>query len=207
MIFFDPRIDTPPAPLTHNPFPALIAPRPIAWVGTIGLSGETNLAPYSHFNIVSVDPPMVMFAPSSKDAAETPKDTLRNVREVPEFTVSVVSRHHSELMNLTSKAFDYGTSEFASAGVPQTPSIKVRPPRVAAASAALECTVWDIVDLPGGKAKGRCHIVIGEVVGIHIAENVVVDGRVNAALLAQVARLGYFDYCAVTETFVMKRPA
>lgn len=206
MLFFDPRVTLRPEPLTHSPFPALVAPRPIAWVSSISAAGRANLAPYSHFNIVAVDPPMVMFAPSSKDGNGTPKDTLRNVREVSEFVVSIVGWTQREAMNLTSKVLDHGISEFEAVGVRSVPSVNVRPPRVADSHAALECKVWQIIDLPQGNSGRRSHIVIGEVVGIHIARDVIVDGRVSAARLEQLARLGYFDYTAVRETFQMVRP-
>ncbi len=206
MLFFDPRVTLRPQPLTHNPFPALVAPRPIAWISSISAAGKTNLAPYSHFNIVAADPPMVMFAPSAKNGAGAPKDTLRNVREVPEFVINLVDWKQREAMNLTSKALDHGVSEFDIAGVEQVPSINVRPPRAAGSRAALECKVWQIIELPVSATRRQCHIVIGEVVGIHIALDVIVDGRVSAERLEQIARLGYFDYSTVHETFQMERP-
>ena len=205
-MFYDPRLSSPPAELTHNPFPALIAPRPIAWVSSIGHGGHVNLAPYSHFNIAAVDPPMVMFAPAAKDERGTPKDTLRNVTEVPEFVVNIVSYDQRELMNLTSKVHDYGVSEFEAAGLATAPSINVRPPRVAQCRAALECRVWKTLELPKGPLNRRAHVVIGEVVGIHVDPSIVSAGRVQASLLQQVARLGYLEYSAVFETFEMPRP-
>jgi flavin reductase (DIM6/NTAB) family NADH-FMN oxidoreductase RutF len=205
-VFFDPRSGELPAALTHNPFLALVAPRPIAWVSSMGAGGQLNLAPFSHFNAVSVEPAMVMFAPNSKDEAETPKDTLRNVREIPEFVVNVVSWPQREAMNLSSRALDYGESEFALTGVKAVPSVNVRPPRVADSRAALECKVWRIIELPAGENQRQCHIVIGEVVGIHLAPEVIVDGKISSARLEQVARLGYFEYLVVRETFEMPRP-
>jgi flavin reductase (DIM6/NTAB) family NADH-FMN oxidoreductase RutF len=205
-MFYDPRASSPPPEFSHNPFPALVAPRPIAWVSTIGQGGQVNLAPYSHFNIVAVDPPMVMFAPSAKDEHDTPKDTLRNVTEVPQFVVNIVSYDHREAMNLTSKVHDYGVSEAEVAGLATVPSVNVRPPRVAQCRAALECFVWKIVQLPKGPLNRRAHVVIGEVVGIHVDPSIVVAGRVQAGLLQQVARLGYLEYTAVFDTFEMLRP-
>ena len=205
-MFYDPRVSNPPAELIHNPFPALIAPRPIAWVSSIGQRGQVNLAPYSHFNIVAVDPPMVMFAPAAKDTLGTPKDTLRNVTEVPEFVVNIVSYDHRELMNLTSKVHDYGVSEFETAGLATAPCVNVRPPRVARCRAALECLVWKIVELPRGPLGRRAHVVVGEVVGIHVDPSIVSVGRVQATLLQQLARLGHLEYSAVFDTFEMPRP-
>lgn len=206
VLFFDPRTAERPSELAHNPFPALVAPRPIAWVSSVGRGGEVNLAPFSHFNIVSVDPPMIMFAPNSKDTAATPKDTFRNVGEVPEFVVNLVSWTQREAMNATSRVFGYGINEFEAAGVQPARCVNVRPPRVAGSPAALECKVWQIVDLPMGRSGRQSHVVIGEVVGIHIARETIVAGKVDAARLQQVARLGYFEYLVVRETFHMKRP-
>lgn len=205
-LFYDPRVVSRPGPLTHNPFLALVAPRPIAWVSSIDKTGQPNLAPFSHFNIVSVDPPMVMFAPNAKDQAGTPKDTFRNIGEVPEFVVNLVSWEQREKMNATSKTLRFGESEFAYAGVEPTPSVNVSPPRVADSKAALECRVWRVVDLPLGRSHRQCHIVIGEVVGIHISGDIIVDGKISSPRFAQISRLGYFDYLVVRETFEMRRP-
>ena len=205
-VFYDPRAGRRPAVLSHDPFPALVAPRPIAWVSTVGAAGQVNLAPFSHFNIAAVDPPMVMFAPNAKDASGTPKDTLRNVREVPQFVVNLASWEHRDAMNRSSRVLEYGESEFTDAGIEPAASINVRPPRVGAAMAALECQVWRIIDLPAGGRGRQCHVVIGEVVGIHIAPEVIVDGRVSAVRLQQLARLGYFEYLVVRDTFEMRRP-
>ena len=206
VLFFDPRTSERPGELAHNPFPALVAPRPIAWISSVGRTGQVNLAPFSHFNIVSVDPPMIMFAPNSKDGAGTPKDTLRNVREIPEFVVNLVSWKQHEAMNATSSVLAYGINEYDVAGVQPAPCVNVRPPRVAESPAALECKVWQIVDLPVGRSGRQSHVVIGEVVGIHIARETIVAGKVDAARLEQVARLGYMEYLVVRETFQMPRP-
>jgi flavin reductase (DIM6/NTAB) family NADH-FMN oxidoreductase RutF len=205
-MFFDPRVDPKPAPLAHNPFPALVAPRPIAWISSISADGNCNLAPYSHYNIVAVAPPMIMFAPNSREDSGAPKDTFRNVMAIPEFVVNIVSWDQRETMNRTSGLFDYGISEFESLGIASEASVNVRPRRVAAAPAALECRVWNIIDLPRAVSGRQCHIVIGEVVGIHIDPAVIVGGRVDAKLLQQVARLGYFEYAVVRDIFQMPRP-
>lgn len=205
-IFFDPRKEVRPRILTHNPLPALVAPRPIAWISSLDARGVPNLAPFSHFNLVSVDPAMVMFAPNAKDDGGVLKDTLRNVREIPEFVVNLVGWHQREAMNASSAVLPYGRSEFEAVGVAAVPAVNVRPPRVANSRASLECKVWQIIELPVGQSKRGCHVVIGEVVGIHVAEEMIVDGKVSAARLEQVARLGYFEYLVVRDTFEMRRP-
>jgi flavin reductase (DIM6/NTAB) family NADH-FMN oxidoreductase RutF len=205
MLFYDPRQNPRPAPLTHNPLNALIAPRPIGWIGSVSASGEVNLAPFSYFNAVSAEPALVVFAPNEKPGGG-PKDTLANVREVREFTVSIVSEPLALAMNETSRVAPRGVNEFELAGLTPAPSRSVRPPRVAEARAALECEVWKIVELPSTAGGRGSHLVIGTVVGIHIDEALIVAGRVDTLALAPVARLGYFDYSVVKDTFEMKRP-
>jgi flavin reductase (DIM6/NTAB) family NADH-FMN oxidoreductase RutF len=204
-MFYDPRENPRPAPLAHNPLNALVAPRPIGWIGSVSAAGEVNLAPFSYFNAVSAEPAVVVFAPNEK-AGGGPKDTLANVREVGEFTVSIVSAALAHAMNETSRVAARGVNEFALARLTAAASQLVRPPRVAEARAALECEVWEIVPLPSTAGGRGSHLVIGTVVGIHIDDALIVDGRVDTVALAPVARLGYFDYSVVTGTFEMKRP-
>ena len=205
-MFYDPRDDVRPAPLTHNPLNALVAPRPIGWIGTVSSDGFENLAPFSYFNAFSADPPIVGFAPNAKSAGNDDKDTLANVREVSEFTASIVSAPLAEKMNRSSKTLDRRSSEFEYAELSAAPSRSVRPPHVAEAKAVLECTVHDIIALPTRSGGRGSHLVIGAVVGIHIDDALIVDGKIDALALAQVARLGYFDYSVVTELFEMLRP-
>lgn len=205
-MFYDPRHDLRPAPLTHNPLNALVAPRPIGWIGSISAEGEENLAPFSYFNAFSADPPIVGFAPNARAGGDRPKDTLANVIAVPEFTASIVSEPLARLMNETSRDLPAGESEFRAAGIASAPSRLVRPPHVRDARAVLECRVIDIVTLPAGRDGRGSHLVIGEVVGIHIDDALIRDGRVDTLALAPVARLGYFDYCVVTSSFEMRRP-
>jgi flavin reductase (DIM6/NTAB) family NADH-FMN oxidoreductase RutF len=203
---YDPRRELAPAPLRHNPINALVAPRPIGWISTVSSAGDVNLAPYSYFNAVSADPPMVVFAPNAKDDGEM-KDSDRNLLEVPEFTVSIVSAPLARAMNETSAPYAHGVDEFAAVGIAAAASRYVRPPRVAAARAALECRVYARIDLPVGLGGRRSHLVVGEVVGVYIDESVIRDGAVDQLALAQVARLGRNDYTTVEKLFEMKRPA
>lgn len=205
-MFYDPRIDLRPEPLTFNPFNALVAPRPIGWIGTLSAAGEANLAPFSYFNAFSADPPVVGFAPNAKAAPDEAKDTLANLREVAEFTVSVVSAELAEPMNQTSRAVPRGVDEFALARLTAAPSRQVRPPYVGEARAVLECTVADVVALPTRPGGRSSHLVIGEVVGIHIDDSLIRDGRVDLRLLRPVSRLGYMDYSIVESLFEMPRP-
>ncbi|MCB1684652.1 MAG: flavin reductase family protein [Pseudomonadales bacterium] len=204
-MFFDPRENVRPAPLTHNPLNALIAPRPIGWICSLSATGQVNLAPFSYFNAVSADPPLVVFAPNEKTGGG-PKDTLANVRSTGEFTASIVSESLARAMNETSREVDHGVNEFELAGLTSAPSRLVNAPFVAEARAALECEVWDIIALPSKPGGRGSHLVIGTVVGIHINDSLIKDGRIDTPALAPVARLGYFDYCVVRELFELKRP-
>jgi len=204
-MYYDPRIDPRPEPLAHNPLNALVAPRPIGWIGSLSATADPNLAPFSYFNAFSADPPVVGFAPNAA-LHGGPKDTLRNVREVPEFTVSVVSLALAEAMNQSSRTLPHGDSEFEAAGLTCAPSRAVRPPHVGEARAVLECTVSRIIALPGRPGARVSHLVIGEVVGIHIDDALIVDGRVDSLALCQLARLGAFDYAAVERIIELPRP-
>lgn len=207
-MFYDPREDPRPPPLTHNPLNALVAPRPIGWIATVDAKGRPNLAPFSYFNAFSAEPPIIGFAPNAPPpgAGRAQKDTLANLREVGELTVSIVSAELARAMNETSREWPRGTSEFDAAGLTPALARLVRPPRVAEARACLECKVFDIIRLPAGGGDRVSHLVLAMVVGIHIDDALIHDGRVDALALAQVARLGYLDYSIVREVFEMPRP-
>ena len=204
-MFYDPRENVAPPPLITNPLNALVAPRPIGWITTVDRAGSVNLAPFSYFNAVNADPPVVVFAPNEK-AKGTPKDTLHNVREVPEFVASLAHAHLRIAINESSRVYPHGVNELEAAGLTASPSRHVKPPRVAECKAALECAVHDIIELPHREGGRRSHLVIGRVIGIYIADELIDDGRVDARRLNQLARLGYSEYLAVENTFTMRRP-
>jgi flavin reductase (DIM6/NTAB) family NADH-FMN oxidoreductase RutF len=205
-MFYDPRETPRPEPLGHNPITALVAPRPIGWIGSLSADGRENLAPFSFFNAFSADPPVVAFAPNEKQGSGGPKDTLANVRSVPEFTASIVSEALAAQMNESSRVLPHGISEFVKAGLTPAASRMVAPPHVGEALAALECRVFDVIELPGRSNGRRSHLVIGEVVGIHIDDGIIVDGRIDSLALAQLARLGYYEYTVVRELIEIPRP-
>jgi len=184
---------------------AIVAPRPIGWISTMDRKGRVNLAPFSYFNALSADPPMVVFGPNAKNDQEA-KDSYRNVLEVPEFVVNVVSTELKEQMIATSEPVDHGINEMELAGLSAAKSTNVAPPRIAEARAALECIVYKTGDFPPGHDGRIGHFVIGQVVGIHIDDSVIRDGKVDETLLRQISRLGYFNYNEVKDVFVMKRP-
>ncbi|MGE3771620.1 MAG: flavin reductase family protein [Gammaproteobacteria bacterium] len=204
-MYFETAAGMRPAPLTHNPFNALVMPRPIGWISTIDAEGRTNLAPYSYFNAVSAEPPYVMFAPNSVTPGKD-KDSYRNLLEVPEFVANVVSGANAAAMNASSAPLPRGVSEFEHCGIPALPSRLVRPPRVANALAALECRVFRIVDLPRTPDGRDNHVVIGEVLALHIDDSVIVDGVVDERRLEPLTRLGYMNYGTLGEVFEMLRP-
>jgi flavin reductase (DIM6/NTAB) family NADH-FMN oxidoreductase RutF len=187
--------------LRHDPFKALVAPRPIGWISTIAPDGRPNLAPYSFFNAIASRPPMVMFS------SEGEKDSVRNIRLVPEFACSIVGLDQAREMNQTSAPLAWGENEFDFAGLEAAPSRLIRPPHVKGASAVLECKLLQIlnpVDLDG--APSPSIIVLGQVVGVHVDERVIQDGMVLVERIKPVSRLGYNDYSAVESVFEMIRP-
>ncbi len=194
-----------PTPLTHNPLNALVMPRPIAWVSSISATGIANLAPYSYFNLVSSDPPYLMFAPNAGRPG-TAKDTYHNICVVPEFVVNLVGAHDLIDMNASSASLAPEIDEFHACGIATAPAQLVRPPRVASALASLECRVYQCLDLPAS-ADGRVsHVVIGQIVGIHIADAVIVDGQVDERRLHPITRLGYMNYGTLGDLFELQRP-
>ncbi len=181
--------------LPHNPFNALVTPRPIGWISTRGPLGD-NLAPYSFFNAVAYVPPQVMFASTGA------KDSLANLTGSGVFAVNVVGEAALHPMSQTSAALPPGTDEFLHAGVIKAECTTIDCPRVAHAPATLECTVTDIVTL-----KGRDNYLIhGEVTGIHIADTCLTDGAFDPLKYHPVARMGYRDYTVVRDVFELKRP-
>lgn len=200
-MFYRPGID--PHGLPHNPFKAIVSPRPIGWISSRGKDGRVNLAPYSYFNAVAEDPPLVVFGSNgSKPDRETGKDSLSNIRETGEFVVNIVSFALKDAMNQTSGNWNADTDEFDLAGLEKLDCTLVNIPRVARSPAALECKLWKVIDLPG---RGNA-LVVGEVVGIHINDEFIRDGLLDVTLYQPVARLGYRDYSAVQQVFSLARP-
>jgi flavin reductase (DIM6/NTAB) family NADH-FMN oxidoreductase RutF len=190
--------------LAHDPFKALVAPRPIGWIGSIDPQGRANLAPYSFFNAVSDRPPMVMFSSGGH------KDSLRNIEVTGEFTCSLATWALRDAMNLSSATVAPQVDEFHLAGLPQAASRFVRPPRVATSPAALECKLWKVQALPAppGRPEAAYTVVFGEVVGIYIDDAFIRDGMVRTGEMRPIARMGYMEYAAVSpeSVFALNRP-
>jgi flavin reductase (DIM6/NTAB) family NADH-FMN oxidoreductase RutF len=181
-----------------------ILPRPIAWVSTISPEGRTNLAPFSFFQGVTSNPPTLMFVPvNNRDGGK--KDTIRNIELVPEFVVNLVSRELASVMNATAALLPYGESEFSRFGVAETPSSKVKAPRVALAPVAYECVLDRIVNIGAGPLAAN--VVFGRIVAGHVRDDVIgQDGLPDSAKLDLVGRLGGEDYTTTREVFNLKRP-
>jgi flavin reductase (DIM6/NTAB) family NADH-FMN oxidoreductase RutF len=202
VVFYEPhQRDT--SLLPYDPFKAAIAPRPIGWVSTLSADGAVNLAPYSFFNAVSGAPPMIAFS------SEGMKDSATFAAQTREFVWNMPTWDLREAMNTTSASLQRGANEFDHAGLEMAPSRLVAPPRVAASPCALECKVTEIVTLTDldGIATDR-HLVIGQVVGVHIDERFIRDdGILDVAAMRPIARCGYTaDYTVLDRLFQMERP-
>ncbi|MDI3336462.1 flavin reductase family protein [Defluviimonas aestuarii] len=181
--------------LPHNPLTAIVTPRPIAWVGTRGPTGD-NLAPYSFFNAIAYEPPQVMFASTGR------KDSVTNIEGSGVFSISIVEYAAREAMNQTSGAWPSETDEFAFAGVPKAECITIPCPYVATAPATFECKLTEIINLRGQNN----FLILGMVTGVHLRDDCVVGGRFDVTRFHPLARSGYKDYAVVTEVFEMTRP-
>jgi flavin reductase (DIM6/NTAB) family NADH-FMN oxidoreductase RutF len=184
--------------LRFNPFKSICVPRPIAWVSSLSPDGVPNLAPFSQFTNVSYDPPHVLFCPHSDT------DTARNVAQTGEFVISMATYDMREAVNVTSTVLPPEIDEAALAGVEMVPSRLVKPRRVAAAPAQLECKLHSLVLVPGRLPEHAQAVVIGRVVGVHIRDDALTpDGRIDVARIRPLARLGYLDYTSVETSFTM----
>ncbi|HEY1068235.1 MAG TPA: flavin reductase family protein [Pirellulales bacterium] len=197
--FYDPRLGD---GLPHDPFKAIVAPRPIGWVSTVDVEGRVNLAPYSFFNAFCDAPPIVGFSSSGR------KDSQRNVEATGEFVFNLATKPLAEAMNLTSAPAEAGVNEMHLAGLTAAPSRFVKPPRVAESPASLECRVVEILrlkDLDGAETPNT--VIFGQVVGVHIDKAYLKDGLFDTAAARPIARCGYLaDYAEVAELFKMGRP-
>jgi len=194
--------------LPHDPFKAIVTPRPIGWISSLDAEGRANLAPYSFFNGCGDAPPMVMFAQTGRKSRPEPvKDSVANIRESGEFACNIVSQALKEAMNLSSGTYQPEVDEFELAGLTKAPGISISAPHVAEAPAVLECKLVKVVDdLPSWREHAFNIMVIGEVVGVHIDNAIVKDGRIDTLGYNPVARLGYMDYTTVTDIWTMERP-
>src|SRR5579864_3885361 len=185
-----------PADLPHGELYGIllnsVAPRPIAWVSTMSASGALNLAPFSFFNAVCVDPPLLAFAPGLRQPKQPQagkgeaKDTLRNIRETREFVVNIVTYELAEAMNLTSGEYDASVNEFELAQIATAPSQVVKPPRVAASPVSFECKLYQILDF--SPSPESASLVIGQIVSVHVDDAHMKDGKLDRDSLDLIGR-------------------
>ncbi|MGE0360885.1 MAG: flavin reductase family protein [Vicinamibacterales bacterium] len=192
--------------LRYNPLKACVVPRPIGWISTQSAAGVVNLAPFSFFNLLSYDPPFVMFSAGVHEADGGSKDTVANVEATGEFVFNMATWAQREAMNQTARILDRGVDELAAAGLEPLPSRLVRPPRVAGSPVQFECRLHQVVRLPGRTPTAEHSVVIGQVVAVHIDDEALTpDGRLDVLKIKPIARLGYQDYAAVESVFQMAK--
>lgn len=187
--------------LPYDPFKAIVAPRPIGWITSMSAKGEINLAPYSFFNGVNSRPNLVMFG------SENYKDSVAFIEETGEFVCSLATYDLRDQMNETAAPLARGVNEMIRAGLEPAPCRIVKPPRVAASPCALECKLTKIVQMNTFDGDPvDCHVVFGQVVGVHIDDRFIVNGLLDTAAMQPIARCGYDQYAKVDSVFAMERP-
>ena len=194
-----------PHGLPHDPFKSCIVPRPIGWISTISPSGVVNLAPYSFFNGVAGEPPMVMFATNGKQPHGA-KDSVANAEATGEFVCNLATWELRQEMNRTSAPVPPDEDEFALAGLETEPSELVKPPRVKASPTHLECLYHTTLELPCDIEGGRNAICVGRVIGVHIRDEFLTDGKIDIGRIRPLARLGYHDYTVAEKVVQIMRP-
>lgn len=203
-----------PSNLSHSELYGIIlnsvAPRPIAWVSTLSAAGQPNLAPFSFFNCVCVEPPLLAFAPGLRPPKHSgsvhgeAKDTLRNIRDTREFVINVVTYELAEVMNQTSGEYDASINEFELAQIASAPAQIVKAPRVAESPVSFECKLYQILDFSTSPQSGS--LVIGEIVSIHVDDSHLQQGKLDRNSLDLVGRMGGIQYTRTTQRFEMVRP-
>ncbi|NQV84698.1 MAG: flavin reductase family protein [Rhodospirillales bacterium] len=198
------KIGTPHG-LPHDPFKSCVVPRPIGWISSLSSGGTVNLAPYSFFNAIASEPPMVMFSTNGKQPFG-PKDSLTNIEATGEFVCSMATWDLRDSMNATSAPERPEIDEFELAGLETEPSELVKPPRVKASPVHLECLYHTTVELPCDIEGGRNALCIGHVIGVHIRDEFMTHGKIDIARIRPLARLGYQDYTVAEQVFPMVFP-
>jgi flavin reductase (DIM6/NTAB) family NADH-FMN oxidoreductase RutF len=192
--------------LPYNPLKACVVPRPIGWLTTLSADGVVNLAPFSFFNLLSYEPPFVMFSAGAHEADGGKKDTVANIESTGEFVYNMATWAQKDQMNQTAFLIDRGLDEMAATGLEPLPSRLVRPPRVAGSPVQFECRLHQMIALPGRTAGLEHHLIIGRVDAVHIDDAALTsDGRLDLLKIRPIARLGYKDYTAIDSIFQMEK--
>ena len=182
-----------------------VIPRPIAWVSTINEDGQPNLAPYSFFNAVSADPPVLVFSPGVRSTDSEPKDTYNNIKTTGEFVVNLVTEELGPAMNISAQELPSEINEFELARVTPIPSVKIKPPRVAESPVNFECELQEIVTL--GKNPGGGFLVIGRIVMMHLRDDLLIgEDKINLDLYNPIGRLVGNMYSRIDDKFELIRP-
>lgn len=193
--------------LDADPIKAIVAPRPIGWISTVSATGVVNVAPFSYFNLVSSDPPTVLFSTSGRTRAAGVKDSQANAEATGGFVVNVATLELAELVNATSIEVGPEVDEATLVGLELAPSVKVAAPRIARSPLHLECRWTRTIGVPDEGPGTTSFMVLGEVVGVHVDEAVLDERRrIDPVRVQPLARLGYLDFAAVTEVFELGRP-
>ncbi|MFO1270496.1 MAG: flavin reductase family protein [Rubrivivax sp.] len=195
-----------PHGLPHDPFKSCVIPRPIGWISTVNREGRHNLAPFSQFQNVSFDPPIVMFS-ANQNSAGIRKDSVRNAEDAGEFVWNMATWSQREAVNASAEELAHGVDEFERAGLAKLPSKLVKPPRVAGSPIQFECVYLNTLRFPGNGPMGSADVVFGRVVGIHIDDAALsAEGLVDVLKIQPIARMGYYDYTTVDNVFRMVIP-
>ncbi len=187
--------------LPHHPFKACIAPRPIGWVSTINQDGIGNVAPFSFFNGIAQNPPQLMIAVNGKSKHAPLKDTLQNIENTKEFVVNIATYDLKDAMFRTAAPEHPDTDEAVLAGLDMVPSKLIKPQRIQNSPINLECRLMQTIDLLSESEGEKNTAIFGHVVGIHIADEVLVDGKVDLTKVNPISRLGYKDYATLGDIF------
>lgn len=192
-----------PHGLPYDPFKSCVVPRPIGWISTTSRDGVDNLAPFSQFQNITFDPPIVMFSANQTSTGKR-KDSTVNAEETGQFVWNMATYDLREAVNLTSEELAPEVDEFERAGLAKAPSRRVRPPRVAASPIHFECEHLHTLRIPGNGVMGTVDVVFGRVVAVHVADWAMTpDGRIDIPRVRPLARLGYHDYTSVDHTFTL----
>ena len=203
-MYYEPGIT--PHGLPFDPFKSCVVPRPIGWISTLSRSGQANLAPFSQFQNVTFDPPMVMFA-SNQNSSGQRKDSVRNAEETGEFVWNMATYDLRDAVNTTTMELPHGDDEFERAGLVKLPSRKVKPARVQGSPIQFECVYLNTVRFPGTPPMGTVDVVFGRVVAVHIDDAAIdAKGMVDVLKIKPLARMGYYDYTFVDNQFQMIIP-
>ncbi len=195
-----------PCPLPYSPFKSCTVPRPIGWLSTVDRAGAANLAPYSQWQNLSFDPPMVMFAANPYSDGRR-KHSVLNAEDTGWFVWNMATHALREAVNISSMEWPEGVDEFEKAGVTKAPCLSAPGPRVAESPAHFECRYLSTTRLRGNSNHGWVDVVFGQVMQIHVQDEVIrPDGKLDIPLIKPLARMGYYDYAVISATFEMRIP-